>query len=293
MKKGLWISSIVFLVVIMGMGIQLYRQQELNREVKSINEQLKNQKEELEDKKENLESQKQQLDEQNQQSKNQNEKKKEQNALLENEYKAIQSQLIGYMDFKEEMNITDTSVVQVYRHTLDNQFYIVEVSEDKDYLFFVLSDGKDSTLVPIRYDNDINYVYAIEFYEWEEKIYVEVDAETKQGDGNIYLYRVEDGTIENILVVQNAIDHHIDSINGSVYQNEKLSLDMEKDGDSSEMPLIELQGIQFVYEGINIQNQNEESLVHQSNFMEYIYQWDSQKQTYVLKSEKTEVLQQM
>lgn len=293
MKKGLWISSIVLLAVIMGMGLQLYRQQELNREATSINEQLKNQKEELEDKKEDLESQKQQLDEQNQQLKNQNEEKKEQNNLLESEYEAIQNQLIGYMDFKEEMNITDTSAVQVYRHTLDNQFYIVKVSEDKDYLFFVLSDGIDSTLVPIRYDDDLNYVHAIEFYEWEGKVYVEVDAETKLGDGNIYLYRVEGGTIDNILVVQNAIDHHIDSINGSVYQNEKLCLDMKKDDDSPEMPLIELQGIQFVYEGTNLQNQNEESLVHQRNFIEYIYQWDSQKQAYVLKSQKTEVLQQM
>lgn len=291
MKKRLWIGIVACLVVVTGMGIQLYKQQEINGEMQSIGEQLKSQQEELENKKEELESQKKQLAEQKEELKNQNEEKKTQNNVLENEYKAMQNQITGYMDFKDEMNITDKSAVQIYRHTLDNRFYIVEVSEEKDCLFWILNDGKDSKIIPIRYDNDLDYIYAIEFYEWEEKLYVEVDAETKQGNGNIYLYRVEDGRLENILTVNNAVDHYIDSVNNEAYQNEKLSLKMNKNNDSYEMPLIELQGVQLVYEYDNVQNQSEVPVIKQRNFVEYIYQWDEQKQLYVLDSEKTEVLQ--
>ena len=288
-KRCIIFILFLILIIVVKMGYEIYNQKFDVKETQNQNEQLQSQTKELEIQNEQLQGQLQDLQNQIGQLQTQEEQLKENCETMQEEY-------AEYIRFKEEIYLTESCTVQVYNPPLNKQFYLVFVTEQKyhpNYLYCVLENGEASKIVPLEFDNGLQHIYSIEFHEWENEVYVEVAVATHQGNGCIYLYRIKDGTIENLLMAQGTVDRNLDLTTNSIYQNDKLTLIMEEGEDSSGMPIIKLQGIKLIYGYDKPNTYAGQELLYQQNFIEFIYQWDNEEQVYVQTGESSKTIQEV
>lgn len=287
-KRYIIFLSLIILVIVLEMGYKIYNQQFSINETQNQNEQLQNQIKELETQTEQFQSQLEDLQNEIGQLQIQREQLKENSEIMQEEY-------AEGIRFKEEIYFTESCTVQVYKPPLNKQFYLVFVTEEKYYpnfLYCVLENEEEPKIVPMEFDNGLQHIYAIEFHEWDNEVYVEVAVATHQGNGCTYLYRIKEGIIENILMAQGTVDRNLDITTNSIYQNDRLTLKMVEGIDESDMPIIKFQGIEMVYGYDKPNTYSGDELLYQQNFIEFIYQWDDEEKIYVQTGESSKIIQQ-
>ncbi len=198
--------------------------------------------------------------------------------------------------FKEEMNITNNTILETY-HVPGNDAIFVNVIDDyvlRETLYFISKQGDEWCCEEFFVEEyGFSDIVEIEFSFRNEKTFVELDFSTGKGNGGIALYRLEDGKLTLLLLIDGAVDRNLDMTTNAVYDRGKLNMYLHENEQNPDFPDVELWGTEVVYGYEEKGSAAGREQVYQMYDILQLYHYDESEGTYVKMTEEWELVQQV
>lgn len=201
----------------------------------------------------------------------------------------------AHESMRSQMDISDESIVETY-FIRGEECALVNVIEREIYnerLFFMTKDGDSVSCKELEEAIGLTDTIEVNIHPWEDKIFVEVACSTNKGNGDIFIYELENQELELLLTAGGAVDRNLDTTTNAVYENGKLHFSLQESEGQDVMPQLVFKGTQWVY-GYEVKGDaSGEELLYQRNAVRHVYEWDGENGEYIESEKVTELIEQV